>query len=294
MNRVLQVLREQLAAGKTVVLVSIIRAEGSTPRKAGSLMLVDKDGWVCGSIGGAIAEHLAIEEARRLIREQADGSPQDFILRPNEVNDIGAQCGGMITVSFTRLDPRTPGIDAVVETIVASIIAQQAAAGTVYIFGGGHVGQAAEPLLSRLEFRCVVYDDRAEFAAPALFSPAARTICHPFSAIAEKITLTPDDYCVILTHGHQSDYEAFVFALESPARYIGLIGSKRKIAFIEDRLQTAGFPGTQIHAPRVHAPIGLDIGSETPLEVAVSIAAELIKVRKNNIEGIAKNTHERF
>ncbi|MDR0638882.1 MAG: XdhC/CoxI family protein [Spirochaetaceae bacterium] len=276
MNGFFQVLREQLAAGKTVVLVSIIRSEGSTPRKAGALMLVDQDGWVCGTIGGAIAEHLAIEEGRRLIREQADGSPKDFILRPNEINDIGAQCGGMITVSFTRLDPKTSGIDAIVD----ALIAEHPAAGTVYIFGGGHVGKETEPLLSRLDFRCVVYDDRAEYADPALFSPDARTICHPFSAIGEKITLAACDYCVVLTHGHQSDYEAVSFALESPARYIGLIGSKRKIAFVEGRLKAAGFTDAQIHAPRVHAPIGLDIGSETPAEVAVSIAAQLITVRK--------------
>ncbi|MDR1468744.1 MAG: XdhC/CoxI family protein [Spirochaetaceae bacterium] len=277
MNSLFCVLRERLAAGETVALVSIVRTEGSTPRKAGSLMLVDKDGWVCGSIGGAIVEHLAIEEGRRLIREQTDGAPKDFILRPNEISDIGAQCGGTITVSFTRLDPQTPGIDAIVDAIIAQ---HPADAGTVYIFGGGHVGQATEPLLSRLDFRCVVYDDRAEYADPTLFSPDARTICHPFSAIAEKITLTADDYCVVLTHGHQSDYEAFSFALESPARYIGVIGSKRKIAFVEGRLKAAGFTDTHIHAPRVHAPIGLDISSETPTEVAVSIAAELIMVRK--------------
>jgi xanthine dehydrogenase accessory factor len=276
MNALFRALRERLAAGDAVVFVSIARAEGSTPRKAGAAMLVDKDGRVCGSIGGAIVEHLAIEEGRRLIRERAESPPKDFILRPNEISDIGAQCGGMITVSFTRLDPRAPGIDAVVD----AIIARYPAAGTVYIFGGGHVGQETERLLSRLDFCCLVYDDRAEYADPALFSPGTRTICHPFTALAEKITLTARDYCIVLTHGHQTDYEAFSFALESPVRYIGVIGSRRKIAFVADRLKEAGFTGAQIRAPRVHAPIGLDIGSETPAEVAVSIAAELIMARK--------------
>jgi xanthine dehydrogenase accessory factor len=276
MNDLFQALRERLAAGETVVFVSIARAEGSTPRKAGASMLVDKDGRVCGTIGGAMPEHLAIEEGRRLIRENEEGAQKDFILRPNEVNDIGAQCGGTITVAFTRLDPRAPGIDAVVDNIIARYPADE---GTVYIFGGGHVGQETEHFLSRLEFRCTVYDDRAEYADPALFSPDARTICHPFSAIAEKITLAACDYCVILTHGHQSDYEAFSFALKSPAHYVGLIGSKRKIAFVEGRLKEAGLTDSQIHAPRVHAPIGLDIGSETPAEVAVSIAAELVMAR---------------
>jgi xanthine dehydrogenase accessory factor len=277
MNSLFRALRKRLADGETVVFVSIVRSEGSTPRKAGALMLVDKDGRVCGTIGGAIAEHLAIEEGRRLIRENVESSQKDFILRPNAINDIGAQCGGKITVAFTRLDPKTPGIDAVVDTIAAQYTPDT---GTVYIFGGGHVGQETEHLLSRLDFRCAVYDDRPEYTDPVLFSPDARTICHPFSAIGEKITVAADDYCVILTHGHQSDYEAFSFALETPAHYVGLIGSKRKIAFVEGRLKKAGFTGAQIHAPRVHAPIGLDIGSETPVEVAVSIAAELIMARK--------------
>jgi xanthine dehydrogenase accessory factor len=279
MNRLFRTLRERLAVGETVVFVSIVRAEGSTPRKVGASMLVGKDGLVCGTIGGAMPEHLAIEEGRRLIREKTDSLPKDFILRPNEANDIGAQCGGMITVSFTRLDPHAPGINAVVDDIIAR---HPADAGIVYIFGGGHVGQETEHLLSRLDFRCVVYDDRAEYADPARFSPDARTICHPFSAsaIAEKITLTAYDYCVVLTHGHGPDYETVSFALKSPVRYIGLIGSKHKIAFVEGRLKAAGFTDAQTHAPRIHAPIGLDIGSETPAEVALSIAAELVMERK--------------
>jgi xanthine dehydrogenase accessory factor len=141
------------------------------------------------------------------------------------------------------------------------------------------VGQETEHLLSHLDFRCVVYDDREEYTAPALFAPETRTICHSFTAIGERVTLAADDYCVILTHGHQSDFQSFLFALESPVRYIGVIGSRRKLAFVEGRLKEAGFTTDQIHAPRVHAPIGLEIGSETPAEVAVSIAAELIKVR---------------
>jgi xanthine dehydrogenase accessory factor len=276
MTGLFRALRERLAAGESVVVAAVTAAEGSTPRKAGALMLVNRDGWISGTIGGAVAEYLAIKEARRIIRENGGYAEKKFILRPNETEDIGARCGGEITVSFTRLDPKTPGIDAVVDAIAA----RYPVVGTVYIFGGGHVGQETEHILSRLDFRCVVFDDREEYAASALFTPETHTICHRFSAIGEKITLTGDDYCIVLTHGHQSDYETFAFALQSPARYIGVIGSKRKLAFVEGRLREAGFTEAQIHAPRVHAPIGLDIGSETPTEVAVSIAAELIRIRR--------------
>jgi xanthine dehydrogenase accessory factor len=283
MNSLFRALKERLTAGETVAFVSIIHSEGSTPRKAGALMLVGAQGRLCGTIGGSIAEYLAIEEGRRLIREAEDRSEKEFILHPNEINDIGAECGGRITVSFIRLDPKMSGVAAIVDNLIAQY---ETAAGIAYIFGGGHVGQETEHLLSRLDFCCVVYDDREEYSNPALFTPGTRTICCPFTALGKNITLSGDDYCVVLTHGHQSDYETFVFALKSPARYIGVIGSKRKLAFVRDRLKAAGFTHEQIHAPRVHAPIGLDIGSETPAEVAVSIAAEIIMVRKGRMPGV--------
>jgi xanthine dehydrogenase accessory factor len=269
-----RILRERLARGEPLAFAAIIGSKGSTPRKKGALMLVDRTGRVAGTIGGAIMEHLAIEEAKRFIENGAGNLQKDYFLHPNAPYDIGAQCGGEITVMFTRLDPQNPLVDAVVDRIIAEYERD----GVVYVFGGGHVGQETAALLTRLDFHCVVYDDRAEYADPALF-PGAKTVCHSFAAIGDKITLSAADYCIILTHGHQSDYESFAFALQSPARYIGVIGSKRKLAFVGGRLKAAGFTGEQIHAPRVHAPIGLDIGSETPAEVAVSIAAQLIMLR---------------
>jgi xanthine dehydrogenase accessory factor len=276
MTAFFRILRRRLAEGEPLALAAIINAKGSTPRKTGALMLVDRKGRVAGTIGGAIMEYLAIEEAKRFINDGAGNLQKDYFLHPNAPYDIGAQCGGEITVMFTRLDPQDPHVDAVIDRIIAQ---HEKDRGVVYLFGGGHVGQETASLLTRLDFRCAVYDDRAEFADPALFEPGVETICHSFASIGDKITLTAADYCIILTHGHQSDYESYAFALQSPARYIGVIGSKRKMAFVEGRLKAAGFTETQIHAARVHAPIGLDIGSETPAEVAVSIAAQLIMLR---------------
>lgn len=152
-------------------------------------------------------------------------------------------------------------------------------AGLVYIFGGGHVAQELAPLLSRLEFRCVVFDDRDEFTRRELFPDAVGIIRGDFSRIEDSLALDENDYALVVTRGHRWDFQVESFALNSKAAYIGVIGSKRKHAFIEEQLRAHGFSAEQIHASRVHAPVGINIGSKTPAEVAVSIAAELISVR---------------
>ena len=149
--------------------------------------------------------------------------------------------------------------------------------GKVYIFGGGHVSQALVPAIAAVGFRPVVYDDRPEFADPVRFPRAEAVLCGPFTALAEKIKVTPDDYVVIMTRGHQADYEVLTQTLRSGAKYIGCIGSKKKLAFCRDRLLAAGFTAEEY--ARVHAPIGLAIGAETPEEIAVSVTAEMIAVR---------------
>jgi xanthine dehydrogenase accessory factor len=157
--------------------------------------------------------------------------------------------------------------------------APAAAEGFVYIFGGGHVAQALAPLLGGLEFRCIIFDDREEFTRPELFPPDCGIIRGDFENIGASLTLTEKDYAVVVTRGHAFDFQAEAFALRGPAPYIGVIGSRTKQEFIRGRLKEAGFTQAELDAERVHAPIGVDIGSKTPAEVAVSIAAELIRVR---------------
>jgi xanthine dehydrogenase accessory factor len=158
-------------------------------------------------------------------------------------------------------------------------------AGFVYIFGGGHVAQELVPLLNHLDFRCVVFDDREEFTRRELFPGAVDVVRGDFQNIAAGISIGPQDYAVVVTRGHVSDYDAEAFALRSPARYIGVIGSRTKLAFVSGRLRALGFTDEDLNAERVHAPIGLDIKSETPAEIAVSIAGELILVRARCSEG---------
>lgn len=150
-------------------------------------------------------------------------------------------------------------------------------AGRVYIFGGGHVSQALVPAIAAVGFRPVVYDDRPEFAGPALFPQAEAALCGSFEELGKLLSITPDDYVVIMTRGHQADYEVLTQTLRSGARYLGCIGSRKKLALCRDRLLAAGFTAEEYAV--VHAPIGLAIGAETPEEIAVSVAAELIAVR---------------
>ena len=150
-------------------------------------------------------------------------------------------------------------------------------AGRVYIFGGGHVSRALVPAIAAVGFRPVVYDDRPEFAAPALFPQAEAVLTGDFKDIGRQIVLTADDYVVVMTRGHQADYEVLEQTLRSGVKYLGCIGSRRKLALCEERLLAAGFTAEEY--ARVHAPIGLPIGAETPEEIAVSVTAQLIAVR---------------
>ena len=151
--------------------------------------------------------------------------------------------------------------------------------GRVYVFGGGHVGAALAPVLAGLDFRVCVYDNRPDFAKKENFPAAEQVIYGEYTAI--PFALTGHDYAVIMTSGHQADYEVLEQVLRSDASYIGCIGSAKKIAATNERLRQAGFSPNDIS--RIHSPIGIDILAETPAEIAISIAAELIRHRKEAI-----------
>lgn len=150
-------------------------------------------------------------------------------------------------------------------------------AGIVYVFGGGHVSQELVPAASRVGFRCVVLDDRPEFTSRELFPDALDCVPINFESIAKKIDVTKRDYIVIMTRGHRYDSAVQAYAMRTDARYIGVIGSRSKIAHVSAQMRGLGF--TDEDLARVKTPIGLDIKAETPAEIAVSIVAELIMVR---------------
>lgn len=147
-------------------------------------------------------------------------------------------------------------------------------AGIVYLFGGGHLTKELVPVIAHMGFRCVVADDREEFSNPARFPEAEKTLTVDFAKLDGVFEIQPEDYICIMTRGHLGDYACESYALTTAACYIGAVGSSRKTATINDKLLASGF--TQDDIARVTTPIGLDIMSETPAEIAVSIAAQLI------------------
>lgn len=155
-------------------------------------------------------------------------------------------------------------------------------AGTVYVFGGGHVAQELVLLLSHLNFKCIVLDDREMFVSKELFPDAAERILCDFKEIDRYINVTGRDYVVIMTRGHQHDYEVQTQLLRKNPFYLGVMGSRSKIQYVTNRLLGDGYTRTQIETS--YMPIGLAIDAETPAEIAVSIAAQLIEMRahRNN------------
>ncbi len=155
-------------------------------------------------------------------------------------------------------------------------VEQMAAPATAVVCGGGHVGRALAPAALAAGFAVTVLDDREEFADPSRF-PGARTVLGPFGGALERLGVDEDCFIVIVTRGHTHDIDVLQQALRTPARYVGLMASRGKRARIVQALRDAGFTAADV--ARVHSPIGLDIGAETPAELAVSIVAEMIKVR---------------
>lgn len=145
------------------------------------------------------------------------------------------------------------------------------------IVGGGHVGQAVGNLAADLDFDVWVVDDREEYVSAARFPRAERRIAGPIGETLKQLEVTPYTFCLIVTRGHNHDEEALFHLANRGAAYVGMIGSKRKIRLIFDDLLTEGF--SQATLDQVCAPVGLDIGSQTVMEIAVSILAQLIEVR---------------
>ena len=149
----------------------------------------------------------------------------------------------------------------------------------VWIFGGGHVSQALVPALAAVGFRCTILEDREEFCRRELFPDAEDLRLIDMSRVADAVQITSEDYVVIMTRGHRDDLLIQAQVLRTPARYIGVIGSRKKKAAVFAKLREMGFTDGDLE--RITTPIGLAIGAETPAEIAVSITAQLIQVRSS-------------
>ena len=263
----------KLSAGEDAVLAVIEESTGSTPRGPGASMAVTAQGRAAGTVGGGAAEYASVQTALTVLRTK-QSCESAFLLHPSEdkKRDLDMICGGEIRVSFRYLPAGEESL-----AWVRREWERSACPGRVYIFGGGHVSQKLVPALAAVEFRCVVLENRVEFCTPALFPEAEEVRLIDYAQAAQEVTLTGDDYVVVMTRGHRDDLLIQSQVMGTPVRYIGVIGSKRKTAAVTAALKEMGFQDEDFR--RVHAPIGLPIRSETPAEIAVSITAQLILVR---------------
>ena len=251
---------DALERGEPAALVTIVSTTGSTPQRVGAKMLVFSDGRIVGTIGGGCYENDAFWKAREAITNRR---PQlvHYELSDDFAQETGLICGGQMDVYIEPIEPSPE----------------------LYIVGAGHVGFHLARLANEVGFRVHVIDDREKFANPERFPYAAEVIAQDIPAWVERTTIPPHAYVVIVTRGHTNDLEALRALAPRDLRYLGLIGSRAKVARIYDALMADQMPADFLQ--HVHAPIGLDIGAVTPQEIAVSILSELIAVKHGKMKG---------
>lgn len=266
--------RKFIEEGIDFVVAKVIETSGSTPRKRGAVMIMSSDGNFYGTVGGGLLE----AETERLCRKVIKTKEQiiyDFILndakRGENALDMG--CGGDAKIQVDYIEAAAP----------ENFVEEFKLSSDAYIFGGGHVALALEPILRHVDFTTTIIDDREEYANGERYPKAKKTlVCNSFDNCFDEIETDEDSYIIIVTRGHRGDLQVLREALKRPYAYLGMIGSRRKNQLLFDTLIEEGFTQEQIDT--VHAPIGLDIKSETPEEIGVSIVAEIIQVRAEKAE----------
>lgn len=262
--------RDLIELGEDFVVAKVVETKGSTPRKKGAVLLMKKDGTTVGTVGGGLLEAETEKLCRKTFETKEKTHIYDFILDEKQKNALDMGCGGDASVQIDYIEAANPG-DFVKEFKLSN---------TAYIFGGGHVAYALEPVLRHVDFRTVVIDDREEYANPERYPNAEMTIAvDNFDHAFDDIKTDEDSYIIIVTRGHRGDLQVLRQALKVPHAYLGMIGSRRKNGLLYDTLRKEGVTEEEISG--IHAPIGLEIGSETPEEIAISIVGEIIQVRSS-------------
>lgn len=251
-ERILKEIYESLAKGDKVALVTITEIKGSTPRKKGSIMAVWEDGRIKGSVGGGNIEYAVIEKTIECIKKETD---REFEFQLTDEGDLHMQCGGDATLYVKVFKPRPK----------------------ILIIGAGHIGVELFKLAKVLDFYTVIFDDRAEFANEKRFEGADEIIVGDIGEKLSQYTINKNTYIVIVTRGHKCDADALKFTAESEASYIGVIGSKKKTEFVMKSLITEGIQREALK--KVYAPIGINISSEEPNEIAIGIMSEILLIK---------------
>ena len=243
-------------AGRKCALATIVNARGSVPSYESAKMLVREDGSIAGTIGGGCVEAQVLTAAREVIET---GKPKNlsFNLSQDAAHESGLICGGEL------------------EVFVEPVLPQPVAV----IFGAGHISKSLSKIASMAGFSTVIVDDRASFANSERFPEAEEIHAAEYEQAFPKLSVNESSYLIIVTRGHKDDLRVLRLAAATPARYVAMIGSRKKVIDLLGQLESEGVPLEALE--RVHAPMGLDIGAVTPEEIAVAVVAEMIAVRRS-------------
>ncbi len=258
MEELFEKIINEIRNNRKIALVVIVNKLGSGPREPGAKMLVFEDGRTFGTIGGGSFERLVISEALKAIKEEKPRKIKYVFRRdhiPKDAVPTGLECGGELEVFIDVITP-TPRI---------------------IIVGAGHIGKPLADLAHLMKFRITIIDDNSEIASKERFPYAEQIIVDELAKGLNKANVSANDFIAIVYGGLEEDYKVFKQAILLKPRYIGLLGSKRKIVLFKKRLLEEGI-NLEEYKGTVYAPIGLDIGAKTPEEIAVSIMAEITSI----------------
>lgn len=242
--------------GQKCALATIVQVRGSIPSYESAKLLVREDGSLVGTIGGGCVEAEVWNAAREVIATEKP-KHMSFNLGQDAAYDNGLICGGQLDVFVECITPAPAAI----------------------VFGGGHISRSLAKVLDLAGFRVSVIDNREAFANRERFPEAAEVHAEEYEEVFPRLTITESTYLVIVTRGHRDDMRVLRLALDTPARYIAMIGSRRKVISVLKELRNEGI--TPKSFDRIFAPMGLDIGAISPEEIAISVTAEMIAMRRN-------------
>lgn len=242
--------------GQKCAVATIVEVNGSIPSYESAKILVREDGSMIGTIGGGCVEAEVWNAAREVI---ATEKPKhlSFSLGQDAAYDNGLICGGQLNVFVEPVLPQ-PG---------------------AFIFGAGHISKSLSKVANLAGFRTVIVDDRERFANKERFPEADEVHADEYESVFPRLEINETSYLIIVTRGHRDDMRVLRWAIDTPARYIAMIGSKRKVIGVVKELEREGIPRSAFE--RIYAPMGFEIGAITPEEIAVSVVAEMIAVRRN-------------
>ena len=247
-------------AGIKAALATIVNVRGSIPSYESAKLLVREDGSIMGTVGGGCVEGEVWTAAREVIEEE---KPRQltFNLNNDPSYDTGLLCGGTLDIFVEPILP-TPYL---------------------YIFGAGHVSMALSKVATLAGFSTIIVDDRDTYANRERFPEAAEVFADEYDKVFERLLPNSSSFLIAVTRGHRDDMRVLRWGVGTAARYVGMIGSKRKVLEIINYLkENEGIAPAQL--ARVHAPIGLEIGAVSPEEIAVSIVAEMVAVRRGALQ----------